>query len=52
MNKTSSHPYLCTMTATLSIQDEWSTGNCLSQHDLMLQYMCFDFMMCYMMMKS
>lgn len=52
MNKTSSHSYLCTIVAAVPIQNEYCADTCLSQHDLILQYMCFDFMMCHMMMKS
>ncbi|WP_157676749.1 hypothetical protein [Chryseobacterium sp. T16E-39] len=52
MNKTSSHSYLRTITATASVQNEYGTEACFSQHDLTLQYMCFDFMMCHMMMKA
>ncbi|MBK1896664.1 hypothetical protein [Chryseobacterium paridis] len=52
MNKTSSQSYLHTLMTTGSIQNEYGADTCLSQHDLTLQYMCFDFMMCHMMMKA
>lgn len=50
MNKNDFNSYLCTIMAATSVQHKGCTGNALSQYNRSSKKMCFESMMCKMMM--
>lgn len=52
MNKNSFNSYLCIPMAAIPAQKICCAEGCLSQHDLMVRNLCFDFPMCKMMMHA
>ncbi|UCA61241.1 MULTISPECIES: hypothetical protein [Chryseobacterium] len=50
MNKNDFNSYLYTIMATASVQQKCCTGNSLSQHNINSKKMCFESMMCKIMM--
>lgn len=50
MNKNDFNSYLYTIMATASVQHKGCTGNSLSLHNTLSKDMCFESMMCKMMM--
>lgn len=50
MNKNDFNSYQCTIMAAASVQHKGCTGKSLSQHNITSKKMCFECMMCKMMM--
>ncbi len=50
MNKNDFNSYHCTIMATAAVQHKGCTGKSLSQHNMASKNMCFESMMCKMMM--
>ncbi|MGE8556608.1 hypothetical protein [Chryseobacterium jejuense] len=50
MNKNDFNSYQCTIMAVVSVQHKCCTGKSLSQHNITSKNMCFEWMMCKMMM--
>lgn len=51
MNKNDFNSYLCTIMAAAPVQHKGCTVNAHSQHNIISKKMCFETMMCKMMMR-